>query len=195
MNVEYEATFLDINKDEVRGRLKKARAQLVRPEYLQKRMPFHLPKEKRSKDVWLRVRDEGDKVTLSLKVVDGDKIENQKEICITVDNFDETIRLLELIGCEKKSYQETKRELWILDDVEITIDEWPFLEPFVEVEGKSEKEVKNVSEKIGFDYGRALFCAVGRLYQMKYGTHPDHINTIEKLVFGMENPFLNHENN
>jgi len=195
MNIEYEATFLDVNKDYVRARLKKAGARLVRPEYLQRRVPFHLPKEKRSKDAWLRVRDEGDKITLSLKVIDGDKIENQKEICITVDNFDETVKLLESIGCEKKSYQETKRELWILGDVEITIDEWPFLEPFVEVEGKSEKEVKDASEKIGFDYSKALFCAVGKLYQMKYGIHPDHINTTEKIVFDMKNPFLNHKNN
>lgn len=124
-----------------------------------------------------------------MKVVDEDKIENQKEICVEVSDFDETVKLLESIGCEKKSYQETKRELWILDGVEITIDEWPFLEPFVEVEGKSEKEVKEVSEKIGFDYSKALFCAVGKLYQMKYGIHPDQINTAEKIVFGMENPF------
>ncbi len=193
MNIEYEATFLDVNKKDMRERLKKAGAQLIRPEYLQRRVPFYLPKGNRSKDAWLRVRDEGDKVTLSLKVIDGDKIENQKEICITVDNFDETIRLLESIGCEKKSYQETKRELWTLNNVEITIDEWPFLEPFVEVEGKSEKEVKDISEKIGFDYRKASFCAVGKLYQMKYGIHPDHINTTEKIVFGMKNPFLDHD--
>jgi adenylate cyclase class 2 len=122
--------------------------------------------------------------------VDGDKIENQKENCIVVDNFDETVKLLESIGCKKKSYQETKRELWTLDDVEITIDEWPFLEPFVEVEGKSEEEVRSVSKKIGFDYNKALFCAVGKIYQMKYGIHPDRINTTEKIVFDMENPFL-----
>lgn len=192
MNIEYEATFLDINKDEVRNNLKEAGAELVRPEYLQRRIPFDLPKERRSKDSWLRVRDEGDKITLSLKVVDGNKIEDQKEICVTVNDFDETVKLLESIGCEKKSYQETKRELWILDGVEITIDEWPFLEPFVEVEGKSEEEVIKISEKIGFNYSEALFCAVGRLYQMKYGMHPNEINTAEKIIFNMKNPFLNH---
>jgi len=190
MNIEYEATFLDVNKDEMRKRLKDAGATLVRPEYLQKRIPFHLPGGKRSKDAWLRVRDEGDKITLSLKIIDGDKIEDQKEICLVVNDFDETVKLLESIGCEKKSYQETKRELWELDGVEITIDEWPFLEPFVEVEGHSEEEVKKVSEKIGFNYSEALFCAVGKLYKMKYGIHPDEINTIEKIVFNMKNPFL-----
>lgn len=190
MNIEYEATFLNVDKDEMRKRLKDAGATLVRPEYLQKRIPFHLPKDKRSKDSWLRVRDEGDKITLSLKIVDGDKIEDQKEICLVVNDFDVAVNLLESIGCERKSYQETKRELWKLNDVEISIDEWPFLEPFVEVEGDSEEVVKRVSEKIGFNYDDALFCAVGKLYKMKYGIHPDEINTIDKIVFDMKNPFL-----
>jgi len=194
MEIEYEATFLNVNKDEIRNRLKKVDAKLIRPEYLQRRIPFDLPKEKYAKGTWVRVRDEGDKITLSLKTVDGDKIENQKETCVVVDNFNKTVKLLELIGCEKKSYQETKRELWILDDVEITIDEWPFLEPFVEAEGKSEEKVKNVSKKIGFDYSKALFCAIGKLYEMKYGIPEPQINTTDKIVFDMKNPFLNHKN-
>lgn len=190
MNIEYEATFINIDKDDVRKRLRSADAELVRPEYLQKRIPFHLPKEKRTHGAWVRVRDEGDKITMSFKRVDGDKIEDQKEICIEVSDFADAVEILEAIGCEGKSYQETKREFWKLDDTEITIDEWPFLEPFVEVEGKSEEAVKTVSEKIGFNYKDALFCAVGKLYQMKYGIHPDEINNLEKIVFDMKNPFI-----
>ena len=190
MRIEYEATFINVNKDEIRERFRQAGAELIRPEYLQKRIPFHLPKEKRSDDAWLRVRDEGDKITLSLKVIDGDKIENQKEICLEVNNFDDAVELLKAIGCEPKSYQETNRELWKLDGVDITIDEWPFLEPFVEVEGDSEQIVKEVSEKLGFNYTDALFCTMGKLYQMKYNITPDGINGLEKLIFDMENPFV-----
>lgn len=189
MKIEYEATFINVNKDEMRERFQRAGAVLVRLEYLQKRIPFYLPKEKRRDDAWLRVRDEGDKITLSLKAIDGDKIEDQKEIYLEISNFDDAVELLKAIGCEPKSYQETKRELWRLDGVDITIDEWPFLEPFVEVEGDSEKAVKDISEKLGFDYADALFCAVGTLYQMKYGISPDGINKFEKLVFEMEDPF------
>ena len=189
MQIEYEATFININKDEMRHRLQKAGAVLVRPEYLQKRIPFFPPIEMDVRDSWLRVRDEGDKITMSLKVIDGDKIEDQKEICLTISDFDNAVELLKEIGCRPKSYQESKRELWKLDGVEVTIDEWPFLEPFVEVEGPSEEAVRAVSQKIGFDYRGALFCAVGKLYHMKYGIHPDQINTLEKIVFDMENPF------
>lgn len=190
METEYEATFINVNKDEVRERLTQAGAALIKPEFLQKRIPFHLPGDKRSDDAWLRVRDEGDKITLSLKIVNSEKIEDQKELCLQVDNFDNAVDLLKSIGCEPKAYQETKRELWMLGEVEITIDEWPFLEPFVEVEGKSEKEVREVSEKIGFKYSDALFCEVTKLYRMKYGADAPDIRLVKKLVFEGENPFL-----
>jgi adenylate cyclase class 2 len=190
MNIEYEATFLDINKDEMRKKLKAVGAELIRPEFMQKRTVFNLPKKDSNFHGWVRVRDEGDKITMSIKIVDGDKIENQKEICLSVDNYIEAVNFLKELGCHEKAYQETRRELWKLDGVEITIDEWPFLEPFVEVEGKSEEAVKSVSEKIGFDYSKALFCAVGLIYQMKYGiTHDVIINKTPRIVFEMDNPF------
>lgn len=191
MYTEFEATFTDINKDEIRARLKKVGAKLVRSEFLQKRVVFNLPKGHEIRGGWLRVRDEGDKITMSLKIVDGNKIENQKEIQLVVDNFEEAVKLLETLGADRKAYQESKRELWKIDNVEITIDEWPFLEPFVEVEGKSEEEVKSVSEKLGFDYSKAKFGAVDMLYAEKYGITEDRINNhTPEILFGANNPFI-----
>lgn len=190
MDIEFEATFPDINKDEVRAILKKNAAKLIRSEYLQKRVVFHLPKGHEIKGGWLRVRDEGDKVTMSLKVVDGDAIENQKEVYLKVSDFNQAELLLTSIGCQKKAYQESKRELWILDGVEVTIDEWPYLEPFVEIEGKSEEEVRKVAQKLGFDFDNALFCAVDKLYSLKYGVLEDVINNhTPEIIFSGSNPF------
>lgn len=191
MNIEFEATFTDINKDEMRAKLSSVGAKLIRAEYLQKRFVFTLPKGHEIQGGWLRVRDEGDKITMSLKVVSGNKIEDQKEICLTVNDFNEAVLFLQSIGCIQKAYQESKRELWMLDDVEITIDEWPFLEPFVEIEGKSEKEVEDVSKKLGFDFSKAIFATADKLYVEKYGIEPGVIN--EKtpvLKFGDKNPFI-----
>lgn len=191
MNIEYEAKFTNINKEEMRKRLIEVGAQLVRPEFLQKRVVFHLPEGHEIKGGWLRVRDEGDKITMSLKVIDGNEIKNQKEVCLVVDNFNEAEKFLTAIGCRKKSYQETKREVWKLDDVEIMIDEWPFLEPFVEIEGNSEESVKLIAEKLGFDYSQAIFSATDELIHRKYGISLDKINNeTPRISFDMKNPFL-----
>ena len=190
MGIEYEATFLNINKNEVRRRLKKAKAKLIKPEFLQKRVVFDLPGPLK-KQRWLRVRDEKDKITMSFKSIEGNKIEDQKEISLIIDDFEKGVEFLEKIGCKKKSYQETKREIWSLEKVEICIDEWPFLEPFVEIEGKSEDKVKDISKKLGFDYSKAWFCATGLFYKNKYGIPVPIINReMPKIVFNMKNPFL-----
>lgn len=192
MQIEYEATFYPVDKNIIRKKLVNIKAKLLRSEFLQKRYVFSVPKGHEVEGGWLRVRDEGDKITMSLKVVDGDNIENQKEICLKVDNFEQAILFLESIGCIKKAYQETKRELWNIDGVDICIDEWPWLEPFVEVEGASEDAVKKVSKLLGFNYKQAKFCSVDTLFAKKYKISNDLFNNhTRKLVFGGENPFKN----
>jgi adenylate cyclase class 2 len=190
MEIEYEATFTNIDKDEIRRRLASSSAKLIKPEFMQKRVVFDLPTGHEIKGGWLRVRDEGDKITMSLKIVDGNKIENQKEICIKVDSFQQAELLLATMGCRKKAYQESKREFWIIDGTEITIDEWPFLEPYVEIEGKSEEAVKAVAQKLKFDYSKALFCSVDTLYAKQYNISEKRVDQTPEIVFSGENPFL-----
>lgn len=191
MDIEYEATFTNIDKDEVRQKLKKVGAKLIKPEFMQRRVVFNMPSGHEIKGGWLRVRDEGDKITMSLKVVDGKNIHNQKEICLEINDFNSAENFLISLGCDRKAYQESKRELWQLENVEITIDEWPYLEPFVEVEGKSEEEVKEVSQKLGLDYNKAVFGAVDVLYNMKYRTPIDIINNqTPNITFSDPNPFI-----
>jgi len=191
MKTEYEATFTNIDKQDIRERLRKIKGKLIRPEFLQKRIVFSLPKGNEIKGGWVRVRDEGDKITMSLKVVDDITIESQKEICLKIDNFKEAEEFLTILGCQKRAYQENKRELWKIAGVEVTIDEWPFLEPFVEIEGESEESVKHIAEKMGFDYQKALFCSIDSLYSKKYNFSEDVINNqTPKIVFNMENPFI-----
>jgi adenylate cyclase class 2 len=191
MKIEYEATFENIEKDDLRKKLKEVGAEMVRDEFLQKRVTLNLPKGHEMKDTWLRVRDEGDRITMTLKTVNGDKIENQKEIELKVDDFESAVLMLKTIGCVQKSYQETKREIWSLDGVDVMIDEWPYLEPFVEIEGKSEEVVKKVSKELSFDYAKARFCCVSTLYAEKYNVSEKFVNSdIKEIVFDGKNPFL-----
>ena len=191
MDIEYEATFINVDKEKIREKLKMVGAELVKPEFLQKRVVFDMPDGHAIKGGWLRIRDEGDKTTMSLKVVDGDKIENQKEISLEISDFQKAESLLVATGCQKKAYQENKRELWLLNGVEITLDEWPFLEPFVEIEGKSEELVKKTAQELGFSYKEALFCSIDTLYCKKYGILPEVINNKTPYIkFDGRNPFI-----
>jgi len=191
MKIEFEATFIEVSFDQFRKRLANSGAKLVKDEFLQTRVIINPPLAVKNKNSWLRLRDEADRITLTYKVITGYKIEDQKEVCLEVDDFAKTLELLQLLGCEVKAYQESKREMWLLDGVEICLDQWPYLPPFVEIEGQSEAAVKAVAEKVGFDYTTALFGNVGNLYQKKYGIEPDLIHEkISRLTFTDPNPFI-----
>ncbi|MBT5338709.1 CYTH domain-containing protein [Candidatus Falkowbacteria bacterium] len=179
MKIEFEATFADINISEVREKLKELGAKLIRPEALMRRVNFYPPID--DDTGWMRVRDEGDRITLSYKRFLGykegsDQMDNQQEIFLEINDFDQGVQLLEVCGARKKSYQETKREDWKYKGLEISIDTWPGLEPFVELEGSDEKTVKQVAEELGFDYSEAIFGPVGLIYEKKLGIPPQVIN-------------------
>lgn len=182
MYTEFEATILDVDVNSLRQKLKDAGAKLVYPERLMRRYIFAPFQKDRIHGTWVRVRDEGDKVTMSMKVVSGKKIEDQKEICLTVDSFEEGYDFLKKLGLKQKAYQETKREMWLCGGTEITIDTWPGLEPFMEVEGKKEKSVVAVVKKLGYDYSNAVFGAVDLIYQLKLNIPPDVINNKTPLI-------------
>ena len=120
METEIEAKFLDIDPIAVRAKLKALGAALIYPEVLMKRKVFDHPTNKQSD--WLRVRDEGDKITMSYKKVIDRTVHGTKEVTIEVSNFDDACAILAAAQLTPKSHQETRRETWKLDDAEIMID-------------------------------------------------------------------------
>ncbi len=192
METEWEATFWPVDKDEVRRRLTDAGATLIYPERFMRRVNLYPPDEEYALRAWVRIRDEGDKITLSIKERRGDnsQMDHQGELALTIDNFERGQELLRLLGCRDKNYQETKRELWKLQGAEITIDEWPWLEPFVEIEGISEEHVRDVSTALGFDWSTARFDTADKIYAEKYGVEYQYVNrNIPRLTFEGPNPF------
>ena len=68
MQTEIEAKFPDINPDELRKKLLEAGAVLVHEERFMRRKVFDYPDSRLEKiGGWVRVRDEGDKVTFTYK--------------------------------------------------------------------------------------------------------------------------------
>ncbi len=174
MQTEIEAKFLNVNHDEIREKLKARGATLEQPIRLMRRKNFDIPGVRTHS--WARVRDEGNKVTVSYKQVDEKSVLGTKEINVTVDNFDRACSLLEALGLEQKSYQETKRESWRLGDVEIELDEWPWLEPLVEIEAPTEKMLWDTAELFGLGNNEILHGAADGHYAHVYDVTEDEVN-------------------
>lgn len=185
MQTEIEAKFLNIDHEELRAKLKSIGAKLVHPNRLMKRKNYDFVDERLEKEFtgWVRVRDEGDKITLSYKQLDDRGLHGTKEVNVTVDNFDKTCDLLERIGLVVQSYQETKRESWKLGSVEIELDEWPWAKPFFELEAPSEEELIEVAHKLGYDMKDAVHGSVEVVYQAEYNVTDHEIDHCPEYTF------------
>ena len=186
MKNEIEAQFLDIDKDDVRAKLKEMGAKLVKPEILMQRHVFYTGEHS-----FARVRDEGGgKIIMTYKNISDDhSILGTKEVNVKIDNYENGILFLKGCGLETKAEQETYREIWEYGDVEICIDTWPWIPTFVEVEGPSEAEVWATAEKMGLKKSQAKFGSVDTTYQHYYGVEPDIVNLhTPKILFDMEPP-------
>ncbi len=184
METEIEAKFIDIDPKKIRKKLKEIKAKKVYSEVLTRRKVFDYSDDRLDKiGGWIRVRDEGDKITLSYKQVNDRTLQGTKEITVEVKEFEKTCQFLLSIGLKQKSYQETKREKWILNDCEITIDTWPWIPPFVEIEGPQEKLVKTTAEELGFKWSMAIHGGVETVYQKHYKVTEKEINNWEQITF------------
>jgi len=184
MQTEIEAKFLDINPVDLRQKLKQQGAQLIQAEILMKRKVFDYPDNRLNViGGWIRVRDEGDKITLSYKRLIDRSLQGTKEISVIVSDFTSTCDLLLAIGLDQKSYQETKRETWNLDNCEITIDTWPWIPTFVEFEAPTEEILKQTVAKLNFDWQLALHGSVETAYQKYYNVSEQEIDSWEEATF------------
>ena len=184
METEIEAKFPDIDVDALRLALKEKGAVLEHPEVSMRRINYDYPDRRLEKiGGWIRVRDEGNKITLSYKQLNDRTLHGTKEVNLVVDDFDKTCRFLEAIGMDAKAYQETKREKWNYKGVEVTIDTWPWVPTFVELEGSTEDLVREVASDFRFDWGKAMHGSVETIYQMHYDFTEEEIGGWESITF------------
>lgn len=191
MITEIEAKFLDINPTELREKLRSVGAKQIYEEREMQRAVFDYPDSRLGKiGGWIRVRDEKDQVTLSYKQLNDRTIHGTKEVETTVGSFEDTIELLKAIGLEQKAYQETKREKWTLGDCEITIDTWPWIPTFVELEAPSEVKMKALAGKLELDWNDAMHGSVETAYQKYYDFTEEEIDNWPEITFIPEPAWL-----
>jgi adenylate cyclase class 2 len=130
-------------------------------------------------EAWIRLRSDGTKTTLTYKKFTKDAIDGMKEIEIIVDSLDVANDFLEAVGFNSTKYQENSRLLFTNDEIEISIDEWPKIPPYIEIEGKSQQAVKDYITRLGFDKYEMTSKPTSAIYKM----HDMDINSFTRLTF------------
>lgn len=191
MQTEIEAKFPNINSVVFRKILAKAGAEHIHPEVLMRRRNFDYGDQRLEKiGGWIRVRDEGDKVTFTYKQLNDRTLHGTKEIEVIVNDFEKTCDLLSTIGLKSKAYQETKREKWKIGEVEITIDTWPWVPTFIELEAPSEESLKETAKLLNLEWKNAMHGSVETIYQMHYDFTEEEIDSWPEITFIPEPDWL-----
>lgn len=118
---------------------------------------------------FIRLRDEGDKVTLAYKQrlemdEDGASDGGMKEVEVVVSDFEGTAQILRELGFKEKFYQENKRTRYLLDGVNLEFDSWPLIPTYLEIEGKSWKEVGAMIARLGLPEKDKKICTATQVY-------------------------------
>lgn len=179
MNLEIEATFIEINKAKLRTKIKSLGGKLLQPELLMRRVIF----DTASEHSFARVRDEGNKIVMTYKCHHDNTLLGTEEINVEVDNYNSAIAFLQAIGLKPKAIQETLREEWELDGVEIDIDTWPWIPTYIEIEGPSASAVESVAQKLGFNMQNAHYGSVDEIYKLYYDVTNEDINYCPEIKF------------
>ncbi len=181
---EIEVKFLNVNKQALEKKLIEIGAKKVGG-WLYKRQVFDYPDLRLDKNgAWIRLRDEGDKIMLSFKQrlgMQGNSGNDagMKEIEFEVGDFKEAAAFLSELGLVNKFYFENKRTRYEKDGVEFDIDEWPLLEPYLEIEAGSWEGVDKAIEWLGLDKKDMKKFSTTQIYALKGINDKDY----SKLTF------------
>lgn len=175
MKTEYEVRILNVDKNVMMEKLEKLGA-IFQGNYLQQRYVYDFHPAVKGK--WIRLRTNGKKTTLTIKNIMNKNIDGTKELEIEVNDFENTNLILNELGYNHRSFQENRRCQYILNGVEIDIDSWPLLPDYVEIEGKNEKEVYEMVEKLGYTKKESITTDVDEIYK-EYGFILDDIKDLK----------------
>lgn len=177
MHIEYEVRVLEIDKDELVKKIEKLGAKKI-ADFNYKRRIYNFNPAVPQK--WIRLRTDGNKTTLTIKKLESLEIDGTKEMEIEVSDFEETNKILNELGYNSHTYQENKRTRYVLNDVELDIDSWPYIPTYLEIEGKDEKSVLDMIEKLGLNKEKITALDVQSIYKDIYGID---ISNMKELKF------------
>lgn len=185
---EIEVKFLDIDPLEMEKKILDLGGVKIFDRLFKRRVFDYPDLRLNAQGAFLRVRDEGDKITLGYKqrIGIGQKGENDKgmeEIEVVVSDFNKTCELILAFGFIEKFYVENRRISYQYNGVELDIDFRPLIEPCLEIEADSWDKVDTTITKLGLDPKDKKIFTAFQIYEMNGINELDYeVLTFEKQI-------------
>jgi adenylate cyclase class 2 len=175
MPKEFEAKFLNIDITNIKKKLRENGATKVHDPLKFYRLIFKRCEEKGDKPGFVRIRDEGKKITMTTKIFNDKKFPEEREVTIN-ESFEKGCEFLKAIGIEEKSYQETMREKWSHPLAhEITFDIVPGLPIYMEIDCTSEANLNKLVSLLDLDKSNMKYGSFDKTYTEYYDIPSDTI--------------------
>lgn len=177
MKKEIETRILDIDKDSWHNTLTRNGFEYI-GEFFQRRYVYDFNPVNPNK--WIRLRTNGEECTITIKeIVDVNKVDGVNEWEIKVDDFDEASKILHELGFDYRNYQENIRHTYRKAGVEIVLDSWVGIPPFMEIEAENIEILDKTLSLLGIKSSDTTTLDVVSIYK-KYGID---IKSIKELKF------------
>lgn len=156
-NTEIECRFLEINKTEIIKKLLDLGAVDLGEKMLEEVIIYDKDLKWREEQRFIRLRKSGDNVSISYKEHNTHTVDGTFEIELKIDDIAQAELLFEKIGLNPYRRQQKKRHTLKLNNNTFDIDTWPSIPTYLEIEGDSENALKEISNTLGLDWGKAVF--------------------------------------
>ena len=165
-NLEYEIRVYDISERKIKKLIKEKGGKLINKKKIMPIITYHHPLKK--KDSYIRIRDEGKQITMTIKTKLNTKYKVEREV--EIDNIEEGDAILKFLGCKKKYTVEKIRETYVLPGAkEIVFDSYPGIPTYLEIDCHDLKSLKKVCKMLGFTVNDHDTKGINDLYFELYG--------------------------
>ena len=165
-NLEYEIRMYTINEYKIKKLIKKHGGKLTNKKRIMPIITYVHPKKKM--DSYIRIRDEGKQITMTIKTKLGTKYPVEREV--EINSIDEGHAILTFLGCKERYRVEKIRETYIMKGAkEIVFDSYPGIPTYLEIDCHSEADLEKVAKKLGFTMDDHEDKTIRHIYHELYG--------------------------
>lgn len=174
-NREIEVRFLNINPQSIIKKLQKLNAKDEGEYKILETIFYDKQKTWLEKGKFVRIRKAKNKIFISYKHHQKHTATGTYEIEFEVNDFNKAKKFIESLGLIAFRIQEKKRHTFKLQNVILDIDTWPTIPTYLEIEGESEEDLKDIAQKLDLDWKKAVFenakIVIEKYYKVPVSTY------------------------